>query len=255
MCCKHSRSFAACSRDTAPSTAACPSSTECLQRRSRNEATSNRSLGCSKMYWMMERKDFPNTTENTSSGSRSETVRQFWARFFSLVSILVSFVRYRIRSRSWRISAGGIKLGSTIPHIYRSQIHLASLRSVLLSFCGFVYLGCVNVTQQVFSRMLNTGVQHFPVDSMQASAQEYFANHSANSRSPLKNEEKRACLYSVRPSASVIPIQATGVNPCFVDIQPTAVFAENLKSYLEPPAHQDLRGLGRDWLPGKIESI
>ena len=106
------------------------------------------------------------------------------------------------------MSAGGIKEGFTMPHMYRSQIHLASLRSVLLPFCGFVYFGCANVTQQVFSRMLNTGIQYFPVDSIQTSAQECFVSHPANSRSPLENEEKRACLYSVRPFASVIPIQA-----------------------------------------------
>ena len=41
------------------------------------------------MYWIMEREDFPNTSENTSSSFRLETVRQFWARFFSPVSILV----------------------------------------------------------------------------------------------------------------------------------------------------------------------
>lgn len=69
-------------------------------------------------------------------------------------------------------------------------------------------MGCTDVTQQVFSRMLNTGIQYLPVDSMQTSEQEYFASQSARSRSPLENEEKRACLYSVRPLASVIPIQA-----------------------------------------------
>ena len=106
------------------------------------------------------------------------------------------------------MSGGGIKLGLTMPHIYRSQIHLASLRSVLLPFCGFVYFGCAKVTQQVFSRILNTGIQYFPVDSMQTSEQEYFASQSARSLSPLENEEKRACLYSVRPLESVIPIQA-----------------------------------------------
>ena len=103
---------------------------------------------------------------------------------------------------------GGIKLGLTMSHIYRSQIHLASLRSVLLPFCGFVYLGWASVTQQVFSRMLNTGIQYFPVDSMQTSEQEYLASQSANSCNPLENEEKRLCLYSVRPLESVMPIQA-----------------------------------------------
>ena len=63
-----------------------------------------------------------------------------------------------------------------------------------------------------------------------------------------------ASLLILCPSVCICDSN-TGVNPCFVDIQPTAVFAENLKSHLEPPAHQDLRRLGRDWLPGKIESI
>lgn len=39
------------------------------------------------------------------------------------------------------MSAGGIKEGFTIPHMYKSQIHLVSLRSVLLPFWGLVYLG------------------------------------------------------------------------------------------------------------------
>ena len=33
-------------------------------------------------------------------------------------------------------------------------------------------------------------------------------SQAANSLSPLEKEEKRACLYSVRPFGSVIPIQA-----------------------------------------------
>ena len=73
-----------------------------------------------------------------------------------------------------------------------------SLRSVLLPFCGFVYLGCARVTKQVFSRMLNTGIQYLPVDSIQTSVQEYLASQSDSSLSPLEKEEKRACLYSVR---------------------------------------------------------
>ncbi len=45
---------------------------------------------------------------------------------------------------------------------------------------------------------------------MQTSEQEYFASQSARSLSPLENEEKRACLYSVRPLESV---NAGGVGP------------------------------------------
>ena len=43
---------------------------------------------------------------------------------------------------------------------------------------------------------------------MQTWVQSYFASQSANSRNPFENEEKRACLYSVLPFASVMPIQA-----------------------------------------------
>ena len=157
---------------------------------------------------MMEREDFPNTSENTSSSLRLETVRQLRARFFIPVIWYVSFMRNRRRSRSCRISDGGIKLGLIISHMNRSHIHLASLRSVLFPFCGFVYLGCARVTKQGFSRILKTGIQYFPEDSIQTSLHEYFASHSANSLNPFENEEKRACLYSVRPFVSVIPIQA-----------------------------------------------
>ena len=55
---------------------------------------------------------------------------------------------------------------------------------------------------------LKTGIQYLPVDSIQTSMQEYLASHAANSLRPLEKEEKRACLYSVRPLGSVIPMQA-----------------------------------------------
>ena len=46
--------------------------------------------------------------------------------------------------------AGGIKEGFTILHIYKSQINFASLRSILLPFCGLVYLGKERVTTKLF---------------------------------------------------------------------------------------------------------
>ena len=55
------------------------------------------------------------------------------AQFFSPVSILVSFIRSRY-PRSWQVSGGGIKLGLTMPPMYRLQIYLASFRLVLLPF-------------------------------------------------------------------------------------------------------------------------
>ena len=101
-----------------------------------------------------------------------------------------------------------MKLGLIISHMNRSQIHFASFRSVLLPFCGLVYLGCASVTRQVLSRMLNTGTQYFPADSIQTSRQPYLASQSASSRKPRVKEVKRSRLYSVRPWESVTPMQA-----------------------------------------------
>ncbi len=73
--------------------------------------------------------------------------------------------------------------------------------------------GTVRIRERVthrlfFSRILKTGIQYLPVDSIQMSLQLYFASQPHNSCNPLVKEEKRACLYSVRPSESVIPMQA-----------------------------------------------
>ena len=56
--------------------------------------------------------------------------------------------------------------------------------------------------------MLKTGIQYLPVDFMQNLVQEYLASYAANSLRPLEKEEKRDCLYSVRPLSSVIPTQS-----------------------------------------------
>ena len=157
----------------------------------------------------MEREDLPNISEKTSSNLKLETVKQLWARFFSPVIIQVSLKRYLTKSRNSRMSAGGIKEGFTMPYIYKSQIHRASLRSVLLPFCGLVYLGWERVTQILFfSKTLKTGIQYLPADSMQTSVQLYLESQSHSSFRPLVKEEKRASLYSVRFWDSVMPIQA-----------------------------------------------
>lgn len=58
------------------------------------------------------------------------------------------------------------------------------------------------------SKTLNTGIQYFPVDSIQTSLQLYLASQLHSSFNPFVKEEKRACLYSVRLLESVIPIHA-----------------------------------------------
>ena len=193
----------------APSIAACISSTEDLQFFLRKGFTSKDSPGWSSMCSVIERADLPKTSVKTSSSLRLDTVRQLRARFFSPTIILVSLKRYRIRSRSWRMSAGGIKLGLTMSHMNRSQIHFASLRSVLLPLRGFVYLGCASTTDTpACSRILKTGIQYLPVDSMQTSLHSYLASQSHSSFNPFVKDEKRACLYSVMLFGPVIPMQA-----------------------------------------------
>ena len=114
---RHCLSLTACSFEMAPSTAACISSIGVLQRPWTKGATSNFSPGCCKICSVIEREDLPNTSENTSSSLRLDTVRQFWARFFSPVIIQVSLYRYLTRSLSSLMSAGGMKEGFTIPHM------------------------------------------------------------------------------------------------------------------------------------------
>ena len=79
------------------------------------------------------------------------------------------------------------------------------------------------MTKQDFSRMLKTGIQYLPVDSIQTSVQEYLESQAAKSLSPLEKEEKRACLYSVRPLGSG-----------FVDVKTTAVVTKDFKHRVPP---------------------
>lgn len=58
------------------------------------------------------------------------------------------------------------------------------------------------------SSIFKTGIQYLPVDSKQMSLQLYFTSQSHSSCNPFVKEEKRACLYSVRPLESVMPMQA-----------------------------------------------
>ena len=66
----------------------------------------------------------------------------------------------------------GMKLLFTRPMRNRSPIHLESFVSSLFPFTAFTHLGLAMTTRiPRFSRMLNTGTQYFPVDSMQTSKQ------------------------------------------------------------------------------------
>jgi hypothetical protein len=59
---------------------------------------------------------------------------------------------------------------------------------------ALAYLGCASVILQVASKILNTGIQYLPVDSIQTSLQELECSHSDSSRSPFVKVEKRLDL-------------------------------------------------------------
>ena len=77
----------------APSTAAWISSIGVLQRPCTKGVTSKVSPGWASICFVMEREDLPKTSLNTLSSLRFDTVRQFWARFYSPVIIQVSLKR------------------------------------------------------------------------------------------------------------------------------------------------------------------
>lgn len=70
-------------------------------------------------------------------------------------------------ANSWRRDKG------RLDHVAHEQVAnpLCILPVSFVAFCGLVYLGCASVTRQVFSRMLKTGIQNLPADSMQTSMQ------------------------------------------------------------------------------------
>ena len=120
------------------------------------------------------------------------------------------------------MSAGGIKEGLTMPHMYRSQIHFASLRSVLFPYMGFMYLGWDIVTQILCcSKILKTGIQYFTVSSMHTSLQLYFASPVTQLIQSFCEGRKASLLIF----CTIIGISDadTGIDPCFVDIKSTAV--------------------------------
>lgn len=109
-------------------------------------------------------------------------------------------------------------------HMNRAQIHFASLRSVLLPFCGLVYFfgGWACATQQVFSRILKTGILYLPNDSIQTSVQEYLASHSVSTFKAIGKWRKASPLIFCMIVGVVY--SDTGIDICFVNIKFTAFY-------------------------------
>src|SRR5450756_321447 len=104
---------------------------------------------------------------------------------------------------------GGIKLPATRSCLKRSAIHLASFLSVFLPRIAFTYFGWASVIWQVSSRILYTGIQYLPVDSMQTYVQELEQSHWQSFLKPFVKVEKRLDLYVVTPLSFVEAMQAT----------------------------------------------
>lgn len=73
----------------------CPNGTKCALNKQRLDIGSSPadSVGFPRILVVIAEAALPNTSENTSSSLKLETVRQFCARFFSPVVKLVSFQR------------------------------------------------------------------------------------------------------------------------------------------------------------------
>ncbi len=148
--------------------------------------------------------------------------------------------------------ANGIKEGFTLPHIYRLHIYVASFQSVLFPFIDLVCLGWDRVTHTLrCSKILKTGLQGLPVDSMQTPLQLYFASQSHSWCNPLVKEEKRACLYSVGFFEPVISIQAK-LHVLWTS-SPQQLNFKILKDK-KPPLDFYCYKTDSDWSSGEIES-
>ena len=119
----------------------------------------------------------------------------------------------------------------------------------LVALLRFRVLGMCQGNQQVFSRMLNTGIQYFPVDSMHTSEQEYFASQSAKILQSIGKRGK-ASLLVLCPAIGIRDTD-TGKYPGFVNVQSTAVFAENFESHLPPSRHSVWGGSAGTGHPAK----
>src|SRR5690606_30264970 len=97
----------------------------------------------------------------------------------------------------------------TKPCLCKSQSQIESFLSVFLPRMPFTYFGLATTTSQSCSKILNTGCQYFPVDSIQTCLQDWDLSHSRRrSKSSVKVEN---CLvwYSVTPDWFVVPTVAT----------------------------------------------
>ena len=79
---------------------------------------------------MILRDEALHTSEATELSLMPASWRTFSRRWISLARASIWVLRYRVSSRSSRISGGGTKEGRTIPWAATSASHSASLRSV-----------------------------------------------------------------------------------------------------------------------------
>lgn len=87
----------------------------------------------------LSKADFNKTSERFFSVVSKEQQWKFFEEYFT--DVKVNGYLYDFLALPWT-------------YVYKPLIHFAFFWSVLLPFCGFVYLGCDSVTRQDFPRML-----------------------------------------------------------------------------------------------------
>ena len=151
----------------------------------------------------MEDADFPKGSVKTLSSRTLEIVIEFWKRFFSAVPRIDELEPVTHSSLRSRISAGGMNeappgpCGTCSPCVW----HPGNPFSGLLPASRI--LGCVRIGLTPFcSKILNTGIQYFPVDSIQTSCTPCSFNpcgHGADvAVHRCKLPDKKCCLRGFR---------------------------------------------------------
>src|SRR5881397_2541575 len=124
--------------------------------------------------------EVPNTSDRTLPILTLASSNTFWTRFRSAAPSPTNVRRRRVKSRSSRISRGGMKLPCTNPCRSKLASHRLSFGSVFLPRSAFTCSGLAKMILRLPSKMLNTGFQYEPVLSITASVHPFSSSHVRN---------------------------------------------------------------------------
>jgi hypothetical protein len=140
-------------------------------------------------------------SETTESSLIPASSSSFWIRWVSRERSSISFVRYRVRSRSSACTGGGTKLGRNSPHSHSCANHSESATSVLRP--GMFFTACAltssNSHPPTASRTCQTGFQYTPVASIATWVTPSATSHSRSCRSESVNVANRRTVEARPP--------------------------------------------------------